>query len=133
MKYFEHEFFIIETTPEHDLIKKTWHNTNRMSDKTFRQAMLNYIAIHETNPSEKILVDSKKFFMPVSVSTQKWIDDTIAPRQVALGLRYMAFVYSNKYISQLSIEQAVDEQTERPFIVRFFDDTDEAINWLKIH
>lgn len=130
MEKFDTQFFVIEHDKEKNLLKVTWRNTEEMETDSYQKAMLEYIAFHEKHPAPFLITDTRNFEMAIGLETQAWLDETIAPRQIALGMKKAAFLVSSDFIAQLSLEQAVDEQANQPFELRFFDNEEEALDWL---
>lgn len=58
-----------------------------------------------------------------------WIENEYMPRAIKLGLKYIAHVFSAKFITKFS---AVDLSTrDLPLIFNTFDNTYDAENWLR--
>lgn len=131
MEKFESKYFTIEVDEKNDLMLQAWLETSgEMGTNTYKEQMEKYVSFHEKYPMKKILVDTLNFNFVMNSETQIWVNQNIAPRQVAFGMQKSAFLVSSDFIAQLSVEQAVEEQGENPYEMAFFDKKEEAINWL---
>lgn len=131
MEKLENKYFTAEADKENGILKQEWLTTTAdMDQETYKKYMLKYVEFYENHPMSKSMVDTRNFGFVIDVETQKWVNENIAPRLVALGMKKAAFIVSSDFISQISIEQAVDEQNENPYDMKFFDNTNDAEKWL---
>ncbi len=68
----------------------------------------------------------------VRPSIQEKIAKENYPKAIAAGLRKVAIVNSPELISQLSAEQMMDEEESGIFITRYFDNIEDALNWVEL-
>jgi hypothetical protein len=68
---------------------------------------------------------------PVRQVDQQWINNDWFPRAISGGLRYMATVTPRSAIARMSVRQIMSKVNEVDVINSFFDDLEQARNWLR--
>jgi len=105
--------------------------TKNINDDEYKQEFLNYLEKMLAYKAKKVIPDTKEFFFTVTVELQEWTSHTIFPSLVERGLaKAVAFVMPEELITQLSIEQAMEEGDGVKFITRYFDNKEEAKKWI---
>ena len=61
---------------------------------------------------------------------QEKITNENFPLAIGAGLRWIAIVSSDDFVTQISNEQMMEEDRNEFFLTRFFNSKDEAIQWL---
>jgi hypothetical protein len=80
--------------------------------------------------AQKWLLNGQKA-SAIQPDDQAWIAQDFHPRNVASGLKYMAFVQSEKMLSKSSAKRTVSAALGvSEFTIETFDSLDEAIQWL---
>ncbi len=131
MEVYNSNYLHLSFFPEHDLIEWTWKPTTKnMTEEEYKQEFLNYLDIILRLRPKRLLADTKDMFMPISPELQEWTNQTIFPPALEMGLNKVAFVISQELIAQLSIEQTMEESEGSKFITRYFDNKDEAKQWI---
>ncbi len=70
------------------------------------------------------------FRFTIVPDVQTWVDKEVFPRFLAVGLKRYALIMSTQIVSQISIEQTMEEGAGNEFQTRYFDDEIEARKWL---
>lgn len=79
---------------------------------------------------EKNIWDLSKFELIIDIDLQTWIDDNINNKEFLLGVKKEAFVMPQDLITQLSIEQTMEENSGKKIVSKYFDSYDQALKWL---
>ncbi len=114
------------------LMELDWtEKTFDMSSDDYKSEMLEYVkALKEYRP-EQVLINAQKAGYIISPELQEWANENVIKVAISCGLKRTAILVSKDYISQLSIEQTFDEDTQQVVKRRFFDDRNAAIAWLQ--
>ncbi len=92
--------------------------------------MLEYAAQVEKYKPKRLIVDSQMFFFPITPDMQDWTNNTIFPRVLAAGLRKVAIILTPDIISQMALEQTMEENVALQFQIRYFDKESASRDWL---
>ncbi|HDQ15640.1 MAG TPA: hypothetical protein ENN45_01105 [Bacteroidetes bacterium] len=118
-----------------NILKFEWLDaTKKISDLNFLKE-INIAAdfVLEFVP-QKIMVDTRKLFYPISPDIQRQVDNAILPSYQKVKLRKLAFVLQEEdLISQISVKQTVETTVEKHlFETRYFFDELDAMQWLEV-
>jgi len=104
-----------------------------LSDEAYRQDILKMadIVADEQNNFLGVLMDNRQFVFTISPETQRWVNEQIFPVFIRRGARYGAFVVSGDIFTNISVEQTLDEKEAKAFVIRYFEDIEEASQWLQ--
>ena len=112
-------------------MKEVWTaETEQMEAKDLKELMLKLVSFFEKYPSIKYYSYAVDFKFGVSVEMQTWIDEKVTPVAIKSGIKKIARIMSNDFISQLSLEQFSEEAKVSLIQNKFFDNIEEAENWL---
>ncbi|WP_026999494.1 hypothetical protein [Eisenibacter elegans] len=128
----ENEIYTILHNSEDNVFELRFKDTSNMSWETFQDEMLEQTRLAAKYKPEAFFLDTKNFDFGIGPEMQTWIDEEIFPKFSANGLRKYAYLVSDEFISQLSIEQLMAEgNAEKQFITKYFNTEEEAFAWLK--
>jgi len=131
MKVHESEFLTLSVFKEEKLIEVTWKMASaRMSVRQFKEEFLNYLKIILEFRPQKNISDTREMQFLITPSLQEWTNEHIFPVSLEIGLNKVAMVVSKALISQISIEQTMEEAGGKKFITRYFEDKAAAMNWI---
>jgi hypothetical protein len=82
-------------------------------------------------PVKCFFLDTVNFFFPIEPTLQIWVAETILPKIAEAGCKKIAFLTSEDFVAQLSVEQTMEERDDLSFQVRYFLSESEAFSWLK--
>ncbi|MDW7693126.1 hypothetical protein R9C00_09640 [Flammeovirgaceae bacterium SG7u.111] len=131
---YQSDYLRLEFMPEEKLMKMQWLDRScSMSDKTFKQEFLKYAALVKKHRPSKLLFNTGTSSFTINPKMQAWLNDKVFPVTYNAGLRTVAFIVSRVFITQLSLEQTVEEEQGRAKhkMVRFFGDINEAMAFLR--
>ena len=125
-KYYELHFF-----PETEILETiALPTTERMTAGEFQQDCLNQVEIMLKYRPKKNLYDTRNMYFPVTPDLQDWLNETIFPVLIQIELTISAIVMSQEMISQLSIEQTMNEPEPAKIMTQYFDNKETAHQWL---
>jgi len=110
----------------------SWNNnSSNMSDEEYKYEMTKAIELFEKYKLRKILWNMSNFHFIVGVELQEWQNHNLFPNMLAVGAKDHAFIMPPEMISELSVEQAVEEPNGLNFNIKHFDNEQDAVIWLK--
>ena len=113
------------------LLTPVWNSSSeRMTEDLYKAEMENYVALVEKYQPKQLLIDCREFYFLIVPKVQEWIDKTIFPRVLAVGVMYVAIVVPLELIANLSVQQAMEESEGTKFITQYFDKSEDAKQWL---
>jgi len=121
----------------------TWHEDTKimeferfdipeLNDEMYKAEALEILELAESYHPVAILNDDRAFTYPIIPDLQDWINTTILPRYLMVGVRKAALLVSPDFFTQVSIEQTLEEDNATQFQIKFFDNREDAYLWLVI-
>jgi len=131
MQIYKSDFQEIEYFESEKMLRKAWYTTSEnMEDEKFKIEVIKIAEkIEEVKPIRMCDVTTN-FLYTISPDLQTWVDTDVFPRFIAAGLKRYAIIMSTEFVSQLSIEQTMEEGVGNQFQVQYFDSEDKAKEWL---
>ena len=134
MEVYRSRYLQLEFFADNEYIEMNWlATTELMLENEYKQELLNYLEIIIKLQPKKLIVDSRKSFFPLHPALQEWMNQTIFPPSLEIGLHQVAIVESSDFVHQLSVEQVMDEDEGSKFITKYFDSKEEATKWILSH
>jgi hypothetical protein len=131
MIIYESKFMQLDFIIEHQLVEMNWlEGTSTMGDDDYKQEFLNYLEVIKVHRPQRIIGDSRKLDFGITPDLQEWTNQTVFPVALEMGLNKVALVLNNDLITQLSIEQTMEEVEGVKFITSYFDDKEAARKWI---
>jgi len=131
MKVYESVYWSIYFEEENKLLITVWNqNSARLNKDLYQKEMLEYAAQVETYKPKRLIVDSQKFFFPITPDMQGWTNNTVFPRVLAAGMSKVAIILAPDIISQMGMEQTMEENVGLKFQTRYFDKVSVSREWL---
>lgn len=100
------------------------------NDENYKQTILLWKEIIEKHKPKKQLIDYSDFSQAISPEMQKWINENLIYPAIKAGLVKNAIIISKDKLAQISVEQTMDELHGLKVFNKYFDNAEEAINWL---
>ncbi len=131
MEVHKSKYVVVYFEKENKLLAKKWFKTTQqMADKQFRKEMSIYGELVRKYKPTKELVDTKEFLYAIAPEQQDWVNENVFTIYIEEGLSKAAFVSSEDFIAQLSLEQAMDETKGKYLIKQYFSSEKAARKWL---
>ncbi len=106
--------------------------TEDQTVEEYKEDILKWASIVEAKCPVNQLVDERNMRFLITPDLQIWINKNIIATAIKHGLRKVAFLVSEELFSQVSIEQAMEENTNSLLKVRYFDKRENALEWLGV-
>ncbi|AFM06271.1 hypothetical protein Fleli_3969 [Bernardetia litoralis DSM 6794] len=130
MIIYESDYITIQYLEEHSLLERNWKPSSaEMNHEQFQHEMLQLLKGAEKYNPLLVLGDTKSFLYVILPDVQIWIDDTVYSQLGEHGVQKMAFVNSEDFFVQLSVEQSIEE-SNKDYEIRYFGNDEEAKIWL---
>ncbi len=132
MLLFENRFSELHFDKTTLLIELNWKKeTIEMRDDDFKNVMLKYVDEAWKVKPIALISDLTNLDFPISLDLQAWADEKVNSQTLAVGIKRVAFVMAKEFLSQLSVEQIIDDtQVKKVIDIRYFPDTDSAKTWI---
>lgn len=123
----------LEIIPQGELMEFVWSDYSvHLTDEDFRQELLQEVKMVKQYRPTHLLIDTTNFMFAISPDVQTWIDEEVYPAWADAGVVKIALLMSPEFIAQLSLEQAIDENTQKLLESDFFESRDNALSWFGI-
>ena len=99
------------------------------TSKQFKQGtelMLNMLI---QNNCSKVLADIKDMKI-IAMEDQQWLNEEFLPRATSFGFKSIAIVKPDFYFNKVAVETISYKADKDKLTINFFDNTDEAKEWL---
>jgi hypothetical protein len=131
MEVHKSEYVVVYFEKKNKLLGKRWFKTTQqMTDKEFKKEMSIYGELVKKYKPNKELVDTKEFLYAIAPQQQDWVNENVFTIYIKEGLSKAAFVSSEDFIAQLSLEQAMDETKGKYLTKQYFSTEKAAREWL---
>lgn len=131
MQVYSSPFQTIHYLAEKGILQKEWYDTTeQMSVGDFKVEVLKIAEMAAQYKPAFFHDNTQAFAFPIDPDLQSWVDQEIFPQFIQAGLRKYAIIVSKEMVAQLSIEQTMEESQAAHFQVRYFDNGEEAMQWL---
>jgi len=121
------EHYTIERDSEIGALVFTWDQFAAGED--FRAGCEELLDVIEREGATKLVVDSSGI-KAHDKEDLRWLEEEWIPREIEAGIEYSVSVTSDSVISEMEIEQFVDQTGDLPFTYVMAGDLDEAREWI---
>jgi len=122
---------VVYVDEKNQIVKNEWSiETEKMTWEEFKAELLSLKEIVVKNKTYGILGDTSGLRYGITPDQQEWIAQHYFPDVLAAGLKKYGIVVSTDIITELSVEQTIDENKNAPFTTKYFDSQEKALNWL---
>lgn len=129
-KYFE----IKLNSKKHRIDIKWLKMTEEMEIEEYKSIFEFLTEVVKKNQIRYWLGDTRLFSFNIIPSLQEWTDTEVYPRLAAAGLKKMALIYPEEFITKLFMQNAIDAIEEYHYSVgyeiMFFRNKEDADKWL---
>ncbi len=111
-----------------DAVVMEWHGyaTSRQF-KEGTELMLNTLIKHN---GSKVLADIRDMTL-IGMEDQQWINDVFLPRATKFGFKAIAIIKPRSYFNKIAVETISYKVDKEKLTINFFDDIDEAKEWIR--
>jgi hypothetical protein len=121
------EIYNIYFDPEINAVVMEWDGY--ATSKQFKQGtelMLNTLIKHKCS---KVLADIKDMKI-IAMEDQQWLNEEFLPRATTFGFKAIAIVRPDFYFNKVAVETISYKVDKDKLTINFFDNIDEAKEWL---
>lgn len=91
------------------------------------ELMMNVLIKHKAS---KVLADIKDMVL-IGMEDQKWLDEVFLPRAIKFGFKTIAIIRPDSYFNKVAVESVSYKVDKEKLTINFFDNIEEAKNWLR--
>ncbi len=102
-----------------------------MDQATFQKEIIAWVELMEKYHAKYMIANTKEFNFVINVDMQTWTGETVFPRLLAAGMKKFAIIVTADILTQLALEQTMEEEKTGQFQTRYFDNEEDAIQWMK--
>ena len=118
-------------SPDTHLLKQVFTEKSRTMDWPQYQKELAKITEYLNNYRPLLLlVDARQFQFVILKDMQRWIQDNMISVLKDVGVKKWAVISTPEFISQVSIEQTIEEKRGNNFQAEYFECEEDAMRWL---
>jgi hypothetical protein len=117
------------SAPQRLITLKWLAESARMTESEFKQLSLLYVDFVEQYRCPNVLIDLRELNYIISPEEQQWSASTVFPRVYKAGQRRVAYIVNTDLVTQLSVEQAMEEREGAWFDTQYFDNIAQAYQW----
>lgn len=126
------DYQTINLLEDGSIINNVWSpSTATLDEEGFKKEIEHFEAQISQHKPKAILGDTLQLRFPISPEVQQWIGEFLFPSVARAGVKKYAVIVSVDLITQLSVEQTVDEEKSGSFVFRYFSDSNKALEWLR--
>jgi len=121
-------------TYEHELscLENIWAlKTEDISDDGFRSEIIKFRDCIEQYKPKYLIGNVNELRFGISPDFQNWIVENLFAKIVEWGVKKYAVLVSTDILTQLSVEQTIEEEKTGAFATRYFDNRQTAVEWIK--
>ena len=100
------------------------------TSKQFKQGTELMLNILIKNNCSKVLADIKDMKI-IAMEDQQWLNEEFLPRATKFGFKAIAIIKPNYYFNKVAVETISYKADKDKLTINFFDNRDEAKEWLK--
>jgi len=125
------KYDVIYVDEANRIVKNEWStDTIDMNWEEFKTELLTLKEIVVNNNTYGILGDTSGLRYGILPEQQDWIAQNYFPEVIAAGLKKYGIIVSTDLVTELSVEQTIDENQNAPFATQYFDNQEDAYQWL---
>lgn len=128
MIYFDKSFLTIHWDEAAKTVIMEWKAFAQSEE--FRQGLEKGLELLTKKMTGRWLADMRRMGV-ISIADQKWSNEDWFPRAVKGGIRFMALVMPTSVVTGMGVKNIMNQVGNIPIETRYFDNTDEALAWLK--
>lgn len=129
-KVFNHELADLYFDKDKSYFEERWKvATKDASDDDFKNYQYEKLEVAKNCEPKTFLCDTRSFLYVITNEMQEWTDKVVMGFWDNSPLEKLAFLVSEEFVSQVSIELAMSENHHK-YPIQYFDNEQDAIDWL---
>lgn len=131
MNISESPYLIIEYIEDGNYQVNTWLSESKnLDNEAFKEEVSEQAKVALEKSPSAFITDATSFLFTMHPEVQEWVNNTIFQDMRQAGVKKLALLLSNDIVTQLSIEQLIDDDPIKGFVTVFFDDIEKAKEWI---
>ncbi|WP_338793952.1 hypothetical protein [Bernardetia sp. MNP-M8] len=131
MKLYQSNYLQIDAFDEQKLLELTWlPATANMTSEEYKNEHVELLKFMLDKKVERILGNIKELGFVANPKVQEWMNVNIFVPAMEAGFSKLAVVMSTEFFAQLAIEQVMEEEVGQQIMTKYFDDIEEAREWI---
>lgn len=127
---YESRFTKIYYSREDELFEVIRPVPSDISDEKFKSEFLQWKDLVLKYRPKRQLIDNREYAYIIAPDMQEWVDKNVLAPSVKAGLKRVAFLLPSDIFSETSIAQTMEENAGRALKIMYFNDYNEAVDWL---
>ena len=128
MKLYQDRYYTIELENSANILVFKWErNHPEVNYEGFIEACCNFIGYGFEFHTQKILIDTKHFTYMPPPEFHEWQKTVHHDRYRKIGVEKVAYVMNTEHVEYMKNSPLKEEG----FVTDYYDDTTEALNWLR--
>jgi len=119
--------YTIEYDSEIDALVHTWDQFT--AGQEFRDGCMALLDVIESRGANKLIIDTSGIQAHDDEDLQ-WLEEEWIPMEIEAGIEYSVSVHSDSIISEMEMEEFVDQTSDLPFTYVMASDRAEAREWI---
>jgi len=111
------------------IVDKFLPETESMTSEQFKQEMLIFVEMCKKYLPSRELVYLLEMKYTIVPEVQEWMNKEIFPHYENI-IKRMAFLLPVEVFPQVSVSQTMEEEVGQKFVQKYFDNEQDAIDWL---
>lgn len=129
----DNKYLTIEEYKEDNLLKLIWKNTSEVlnsEEDRYKWLILLWADVVQNYQPKGVVVDIREHSVIIHPEMQQWFVNEVFPKYRLSGMKKLAFIASQDFVSQLSVEQTMREDNDLPFKTQYFSCDTEGFDWV---
>jgi hypothetical protein len=131
MIVYKSKFLQVQYLAESKIHENIWlPDSESMEAENYQEESLNFLKVLLEMKPNNFIADTRDMNFGITPDLQEWTNINILLPILDTNISKVAFVISKEMITQLSIEQTMEESVGTKLTTRYFGSREEALNWL---
>lgn len=130
MKTYQSNYTEIEFFPDTNLQIQTWIHTTNFNSELYKQEVSANANNVIENKAKLLISNALNFEYIVVPDLQEWSSNNFFDKIISAGCEKYAIVLGEDIFTKVSVEQTVDEREAGKLIIKYFNNLEDAQNWI---
>lgn len=131
MQVYQSPYLQINLYLEDSLIELIWlPATLDITTEEYKHEHVELLKVVLEHKIAKVLANTKDLGVVITPEVQEWMNENIFLPAMENGFNKIAIIVSTEFFTQLSIEQAMEEEVGQKIKTGYFDNREDAKEWI---
>lgn len=128
---YETKYKKISLIASDSLLITQWKTASlQLTEDIFKTEIINWLDQVKKYSPQRLLIDTRNFKFILIPEIQEWFAQEVFTVYPATGVQKKAFLVADDFISQVALEQHIENVTNQTFKVAFYESEEDALAWL---